>query len=940
MSRTRQGMGGWSLGGVAVLLGCSASTRAVVSQTPAPAPTAAPRPWVAAVLESRNAVTTVSEQEGAFNVMAGTVRAQVRGETVRVAETSPLHKLMGAIEENGHWTFLTEDGTYLHADTFLGPLRRVATTGGRPIDTFLLSHHSMLAIGRRQDGAWRAREGRMQPLNTPEPLIDAALTPRGIGFAAIESGVLLRTTDAGSSFEPVNLQGEAIRFVDTDPTNPERLWLYGIAGSVLVSDSGGPPQPLGGEAPTRAALSSEQTTATFRATGPCAENAIVLGASRLAWITGGRVLLASATGEPAEVQSPARRCSYDGWGSTLLASCPDGDAMEYHRLVEGNLWASLGTYRTSGVPVPSADGRSLLLYGACEETPYAFGRSPVCVYDGNTFRTRQIIGDSSVLSMWGRHVLTDSTANTAGVSESDRRPDVRMLSLDSADDGQRMETDPPGGEVSFAQFTPEGEVVAVVQREGRWHTGFGAVGRPLVLRDLPNGARQVAFASRTHGVAIGDNLSQAWVTTDGAVSWAPLSLPVDGDVSSVSLIRPRRPYERIEPSVSCTSELCRIGSRALWMAPGSQAIRYVSSRMKLASTEPVSLSSEAPERGAHLMSGHRIVCDPVESTSQARSDWLSAVSRRRVAPGGFLDIVRGASDATSGRFDFEWRGTDARGRFRGRARNVELPPLTNAESPTLSVVHVARQFVLFERCRSEERGCELWTQQSGRGTTRVADLAVYADMAGPSLPVRATLGLPDGGVVVHLGLGPYGRVDVLLQLGPTGQRVRERNTTWRDDSPLRLLALGSTGPGLALLDPGEAGTVRFIGMDATQPPRPVGRISRRPIAVCEGPTPTLLVGRESATQLSVSLQRAPSRNLYDAARFMSSLLGIDARGEVCLAGMQRARLPNSASDVAHILDEMALLGGQPEIRATGRGLQLLADDGARGQTATCRAQPM
>lgn len=891
--------------------------------------------WVTSLI-LQDADTFVATQEGDLsNVIAGSARAQVRGDAVTLAETSPFHAIVGAAEQDGRWWFVTRDGAYLRADDFLGPLTRVATTRGRGVQFSYRTWRGLLARVGEEGGAWLGHGDAFGPLAVDGTVLDAAFLDNGVGLVAVAPGALLRTADMGQTFTPVDVGPEGVRYVDVDPRDRARLLVFTTTGT-LVSD-GGALRPYGGDDPPAPAIpdSAERALrAALRLRAPIAHGTILTD-DRVAWVTHDAFHVADRSASPPrDVHPPAGRCALHGWGPKVLASCGTEGGSELHVLGEGDRWSSLRVVRASERIVTSDDGRTLVVSGACESGRGLHERAPVCAYDGSGWATLHLSPNAHVLSVYGDRVLYE----TVSYEEDAASPlvSVRLSRMGDRDEGRPLTLEHGDAVARFAQFTSDGSVAAIAERGGRSFTALGPVDGPLALRPLPDGAEQVAFASSTRGVAVGRHLHECWATVDGARTWTPLRFPVDGDVSSVRVLRERTRYgEARGVPLWCGPQACWIGTRGIWADPSSAAARFSTAREALASTEPTPLDRPGERSGNQVLARDRWTCEPAAARPQDRARWARESTERRHAPGGYVDIAHAGADATSGRFTFTWSGVDDRGRFRARARPSELPPLAPpAPAATLAVVHVARGFVILRRCReSVYTDCELWAQRAGQGLTRLVALDAVAGTLQNAMAVQGTLGLADGGVAVHLGVGRAGRADVLLQLDARGQITRRRGTAWSEPAPHRFLAVAPEGPGLAVLSGASPRTVHFIGMDATRPQRLLGRVASDHAPLCQGASATRIVSLDYEVQQSVTLRADAATSLYRAGSQMAVLFGLDPSGSLCIQGFQGPQEPSF--DAAGHRGEIAQLGGHPELRATPRGMELVVHGPSADQTSLC-----
>ncbi len=319
------------------------------------------------------------------------------------------------------------------------------------------------------------------------------------------------------------------------------------------------------------------------------------------------------------------------------------------------------------------------------------------------------------------------------------------------------------------------------------------------------------------------------------------------------------------------------------------------------------------------------------------SPWTRELPTRLFGPGGWVDVAHPASaDPASGRFTFTWSGADARGRFRGQGRPGVIAPLDPpAGASQLFAVHVARGFVLLQRCRDGD--CELWAQPQRLPPVRVGSLkAMLADPDGRP----ATLGslpLADGGVAVRIGTTDApSEADAVLRFDARGRLVRQRGFTWTVPVPRRALAVTPEGPGLGLLVPWSSYEVRFFGMDPRQPPRALGVIEPGVPQACasdEGPS-FLAPGDEYRQQLSLRWQSGEA--VVFVRPFMRTVLGFGADRRPCARGFQTPFESGFGADMLRA--DIARFGGVPSLRAVGGAIELAVRGPTTDRTATCQIE--
>lgn len=332
-----------------------------------------------------------------------------------LAETNPLHSIVGAAEQDGRWWFVTRDGVYLRADDFLGPLTRVATTRGKGVQFSYRTWRGLLVRIWNEDGAWLGTGDTFAPLAVEGAVLDAAFLDNGVGLVAVAPGTLLRTADMGQTSPPSTWAPRA-----PGTSTPTRATAAGCSCS--------PPR---GRWPPTAAPPSSPTAATTprrppsptrrgarpprRAPTPRAHRARDDPHRRPGRVGHRRRLpprrpLGAA---PREVPPPGQRCSLHRVGVEGARQLRHrGRGAKLHVLGDGDRWSSLRVVRAGERLVTSDDGRTLAVAGACEAGRVAHERTPLCVYDGSGWSTLHLSPNASVLSVYGDRVPSTRPCRT------------------------------------------------------------------------------------------------------------------------------------------------------------------------------------------------------------------------------------------------------------------------------------------------------------------------------------------------------------------------------------------------------------------------------------------------------------------------------------------------------------------------------------------------
>jgi hypothetical protein len=940
------------------LLGCSAApVRAPAPSSVSAAAVPAPVPWEAVVVpwnEPRGPrpVRLGDDADGSALVAFGGLRARVRGERVEWAPDAMLLPLLAWARDGVRWYFASEDGAVFRAEGFLGPLVPLGGTGGLPIEAGFVST-GRLAVRTPDGRLWfGGPDDRFEPARLPGEgrLIDAGFVDRDFGVVVLEPGGVWRTTDGGAHFDPVDLGAHATHTIYPQAdgvvlATTDGLRFLGPSGAAVpfhgVLDRGDLALP------SESARAVEESRWSEHPLGYAsllsAPGVQVLADGRIARMEGQDVVIRGREGTLARLELPARGCGLRAWGERVLAWCRTEAFETTLQISDGeHPWRELRSFpRLLDTVVTSRDGAALVVPHACEgEGEGERDATPVCWYDGVAWRTRMLPQGAQLLG-----VSSDALLYRLPFGRREETWPIHRLSLDDTDEGARLRLAVPEARLLSAEFTREG-LVAGVARVGReLFTVLGPGEQPLPLHPLPSGAQQVAFADATHGIAVGAQLGQVWTSTDGARTWTPLTVPLEGD-RAVPL-RPGPELERDRErnsavAVSCSARACTVGSRLVWMAPSSPRTgAVVRAAARASSWEPWVLARTAGS-GQGLQPGGFAV----ESPSPGASGTLPPT---RVYGGdGWLETPEG----TSGPRRFTWGGTDEQGRFRARSQEVDLEPLalpsgTVGSDGVFLPRLLTRSLAVLERCVRDDgySRCDLLVVPR-EGRPRLLGAPLDPEN---SPVVQGALALPDGGAAVHLRTflmeedqlvrwrrrrtNERMRADLVLRLDARGEIVAQRGFAWGVDPVARMLTRTTSGPGLAVSTWTDPRALTFFGMDPRQPARPLVTLPPERMAPCAGPAR----GEPQATVVSVSANRygprvTSGRFELEPPYFARPLLELDAHGGVCVRGVSFWSLDPRDDNERAFLDS---LGGVPRLRASGGTMQAVGIDAARDTALRC-----
>jgi hypothetical protein len=799
---------------------------------------AASGPWRAYLFEPLRgpAARYGVEADGTYYVIIGGVRARVRPGTVSWSPDIALGGFATAARARQGWLFVGSDGALYRAPYFTAPLERIGATNARRIAHGYISA-GRVAVGDSDGQLWIGGDDGLRRWEIPEgtQLLDAGFSDDQFGVAVVSPGRLYRTVNGGARWDLVDLGGrgafeilpESDGFVVRAPDGPMRI------------EANGAPTPFSGIALGTDVTVTDQNTIRTAAIseGPgsraaqLTQGAIVLQPDRVYFATGYRgptdrfgahvrptsytadeLWLASAGQPPVRIDPPAAQCRYFPWRERIAAFCRDTSGGYRPMLLAGDglaQWttitppASISLY---GQFASSNDGRSLWTFTACDHGGRTTGQT-WCRYDGARWGNVEVERRAAFVASWGDTV---AYRVAQGVFEASVPGPLRVQSTGvGAEQARPPRRSDPRARIETGAFTEDGTFYARATIEDTVVLAVGAIEQELAIRALPEGAKDVAMASSTRGLAVGDRLDRVWTTEDSGRTWRPLPLPLRGDARGIA-IAPE--VGDSELRVRCAAFGCSVADRLAWT---SEALVG----------EPPPIVHSAPN------------VTPVESPTEA------AVRPRPTAREIEFGTTRCAADAPSGTEGYffnvgawtraqsgtwEWGGHDARGAFRGRARGamppLDAPPNWNATVFAYSPRFASRSLALIERCGyltsygggARPKQCDIvalapnqpprtWfglrtlsAIANPNSTPRIAELVALAD---GTFAVRVASGPLDDGPNLASGLGASEpRVDLVARINAEGAVLEQKGFAWaRGETRMRALAFDGTRVGLIVL---------------------------------------------------------------------------------------------------------------------------------------------
>lgn len=720
-------------------LAACAAARPAGETTPSAAPTASAEalgaPLRAVLMPTVWEFESVADDgQGGSYTIGGSVRAHVRADnSVELSNDGALHPFVTQTRDGAHWFFVTRDGLMLRSEGYLGALERAGETEGRRIDAGFVSAGTVAARsadGRLWFGGTAPRAFRTAPAPVSDsPLVDAGFIDPLVGLAVTVPGDVLRTSDGGEHFAPVALNGEAAYVIHPQP---DGFVLVTTGGLVRVSGDGlAQPYQARAQEPLEARprpLSDDAQCAIHTAVERRHALSLPLRLLRGGWLTGER-RSAVVTGPPctpvteqnralvtygadgselSRVDLPAGECDVHPFGARWLARCrgQSGTARTIYETDGRRPWAEIHQQNAGGMGpmVVGLDGSAAVFPGACgadtgnDEAPSedSTGTTQLCWYDGTSFHSRAVAGRIEVLSIYGGQAIVGPAHRDELLQRmlgDIRRGAVRALSGEMNQGGLRVlrageidahELSLAMGSSSLmtARFTATGDLWGVaINPRGRTALalGRGDTDLPLRVRELPEGARDVAMLDARRGIAAGETLRELWTTRDGGEHWESAALPLTGDRGGTPLRRSETFNEEASDAggvLSCGRGYCVAGRSVVFFGGDGAAGREEGAFAVHAATRFPHDDEDArtadPRRHGHEQ-GYYYVSLP-EALEQPAQRWHGAQ--------GWAEMSPAFPTSPTQRVTLRWSGVDEQGPFTASSAPSVLAPVQQGPLPT------------------------------------------------------------------------------------------------------------------------------------------------------------------------------------------------------------------------------------------------------------------
>jgi hypothetical protein len=517
---------------------CHAEVRSGPTTPASPTATAQASPaaepeWVVAFARETNASMRMwgLEKDGSRRVATGSFRLVDRRGSIEVAPDLLASDIYNVFEFRDRFYFITVEGDIFRADSFLGALVDVGAAVGRGSlasrvrnDSVLISDHDQVLWSfdgqttKKIDapgpvsGVWVAKDG--------SPLVDIC----GRWFAI----------DSANRFSPARPGSDANDEGTGESEEKVQTTIADIRERLTSQRAG----------PYRAVLALDYLLAV-------AGGSLIPAKKVLPFVSGDACEVEYAGREPLVVCLPSTRDAPDD-----EASHP-GVVYRVSAIGNAERWLEIPSYEAPVVgPGPSLfvrdqTGDVWIHAGHRDELSLGISDSlPDCASpDGNR--------DATVLGMSGSRLLVllscedEMSFQVVDLSElvQDRRHAVAPLTSFL----------PAGARILDVTLSADQSTLSVVIRGSDGKTGVarGELGEKLSVHALPEGAKAAAFVDARRGMAIGDHLGQVWSTTDGALEWVRLVVPIEGDPAAVPLTHPP----------TCNLVSCSSDTLVVWADP-------------------------------------------------------------------------------------------------------------------------------------------------------------------------------------------------------------------------------------------------------------------------------------------------------------------------------------------------------------------------------------
>jgi photosystem II stability/assembly factor-like uncharacterized protein len=495
---------------------------------------------------------------GAAAFFYGNLRALVADGHVTLSDDRSAQPIADAVDLGGRWVFVDYGGGVMASDTFVGSLQPMGRVPlGARTNPRSRGRAAFVAAGR----LWLCDGRALSEAQVPgAPVLDAAFARAAVGVVVHRDGAASLTEDGGATWRAVDLHGERALTVGFEV---DALRLTTTGGERVQSGSAFDAAPAASPAaPTEDAARSEGlrravTEAVWARDGMRGQRVVTTASGTRVTLDEGLLARTEAGGEAVLGRVGADTCeALEPWG--------DGFGVQCGRLLRGEASGRIvrvelpPNARDDEATVVSDDGLHAARHGACPTPPDAerdeelptTPPSAACVLEDGIGRWRTV--SLPAPGEWQRWQIAGMHGARLLLRVGDGEAVQWQVFDTTAERGSDVASDPPT-QLRELTWTRDGSLVGVGATCAGADCTFslvrGAPDAPLHPSMLPEGARRVAFADATRGMALGETLGEVWRTTDGGAHWEPV--PVSERLRS----------EPVAPSatVACDTGGCQVG---------------------------------------------------------------------------------------------------------------------------------------------------------------------------------------------------------------------------------------------------------------------------------------------------------------------------------------------------------------------------------------------
>lgn len=759
----------------------------------------------------------------ALQLMVEGARVEVEGDELRWADSVSVDPIWCGTHVDGRYYFTSASGALYASDTFLGPLE-LLREGHFYLRSCLVRFgvHSVITGPGNLVLVGPGDRIAELPDSLSGRVVDAAFRSPTKGVVVVVPGDALFTKDL-ETFSPVDVGGRAV--LESWPE--EDRWVLVTDDGHFAIDEDGKAERLEGtfepsfprvpedvEARLREASIARQPLAWTEAMPDRAGRLLLLrhDDERYGRPVDGAIQRWSADGlETVPAPEAIPRCFMGSWGSQPLWRC-EGKASTWD-----GAWREIGEV---GTVVAAHDGSSIATEGYCLPDGADERDRTICLYDGERWRHRTLEERWSLSDVLGEWVLLRSRRERRVISFADPTIDLRV------ELGEGLRVRSMGFDAEGGLWGRAGSDDGLV--------GFrGDPGEPVVPFALPEGTRELGMVDGRRGMAVGETLADVWVTRDGAETWEPLALPIQGEAANA----PRRGHLRCGVS-GCVLENAFVwGSPELLAAaasPGPMVVPPVREgewpRWRTGRAEQTTVRCALEVRRDDAMAGYGY-----GDSSESTVGELSIEGQREEEP-----RLRWAFHAAGRSFEAE----------SGRLPEAMARQLRN-NLGNLLPLHLTPRLAIVDRCAipmdSEEPD-----PPPVCGAPHVVRSGSVPEPLDLDLPehVRAffvgALPMPGGRLALRFAHEKEYQpsVEIVAVIDRDGRVERRRLYLFSQRGFARVLAVRGRDAGLAIGEPGTDGFA-FHSVDRQREPVPLGVYPLGPLPVCRrspGRTGTVALG--------------------------------------------------------------------------------------------------